>query len=138
MKMYAYVIDGRVQEVIPDVVSVDGIDVAISDRYTPEFVAALIECDESVSEGMAYSEGTFSLYVAPAPTPAEILAQNTAMRDLLISQASLAMAPLQDAVDLDEATADETALLKQWKLYRVAVNRVDLTVQDCAWPARPA
>ncbi|PLV18678.1 phage tail protein, partial [Pseudomonas guariconensis] len=38
--------------------------------------------------------------------------------------ADSAIAPLQDAVDLDEATEAEAALLKEWKRYRVALNRL--------------
>lgn len=59
-------------------------------------------------------------------------------RDLLMSSASTAIQPLQDAVDLDEATDDETALLKKWKQYRVALNRLDLsTAPDITWPVLP-
>jgi len=59
-------------------------------------------------------------------------------RDLLMSSASTAIQPLQDAVDLDEATDDETALLKKWKQYRVALNRLDLsTAPDITWPLLP-
>lgn len=38
--------------------------------------------------------------------------------------ADYAIAPLQDAVDIEEATDAEVALLKAWKKYRVALNRV--------------
>ncbi|WP_433766626.1 tail fiber assembly protein [Pseudomonas putida] len=38
--------------------------------------------------------------------------------------ADKAIAPLQDAVDIDEATDAELLLLKAWKKYRVALNRV--------------
>jgi hypothetical protein len=37
--------------------------------------------------------------------------------------ADYAVAPLQDAVDVDEATEAEVAVLKAWKKYRVALNR---------------
>ena len=55
--------------------------------------------------------------------------------------ADSAIAPLQDAVDIDEATEAETALLKDWKRYRVALNRLPEqsgypTEND--WPAPPA
>ena len=55
--------------------------------------------------------------------------------------ADTAIAPLQDAVDLDEATETEAAALKQWKRYRVALNRLPdqpgyPAVID--WPAPPA
>ncbi|NBB61310.1 phage tail protein [Pseudomonas sp. ODNR1LW] len=54
--------------------------------------------------------------------------------------ADAAIAPLQDAVDIDEATAAEIALLKAWKKYRIALNRLPEqagypTVID--WPAAP-
>lgn len=55
----------------------------------------------------------------------------------LLSQATLAIAPLQDAVDLDEATDVEVAALKAWKQYRVAVNRIDTTTVDILWPKLP-
>lgn len=35
-----------------------------------------------------------------------------------------AIAPLQDAVDIGDATDAELALLKAWKTYRVALNRL--------------
>lgn len=90
--------------------------------------------------GWAYANGEFT---APPPPPvpplstAEILARNTSMRDDLLAQAAIAIAPLQDAVDLDDATAAETALLTKWKQYRVAVNRIVLTLTDPFWPSQP-
>lgn len=55
--------------------------------------------------------------------------------------ADAAIAPLQDALDIDESTAAEEALLKLWKRYRVALNRLPEqpgypTTID--WPAPPA
>jgi hypothetical protein len=66
-----------------------------------------------------------------------MLAANTATRNSLLNAAAGAMAPLQDAVDLGEATAQETALLTKWKQFRVAVNRIDLTAVSPAWPSPP-
>lgn len=87
-----------------------------------------------------------SLFTAPPLTEDEIAAQNaqkvannTAMKANLIAQATIAIAPLQDAVDLDEATDAETNSLKAWKQYRVAVNRIDAnTADDITWPEQPA
>lgn len=62
------------------------------------------------------------------------LAQRRAVADAAIT-------PLQDAVDIDEATADEEGRLKLWKKYRVALNRLPdqpgypATID---WPAPPA
>ncbi|SAK89638.1 Caudovirales tail fiber assembly protein [Caballeronia glebae] len=62
------------------------------------------------------------------PTPDQIKLQNTAMRDSLLALAKNAIVSFQDAVDPDEANNAENALLKQWKQFRVAVNRVDFTL----------
>lgn len=54
--------------------------------------------------------------------------------------ADSAIAPLQDAVDLDEATEAEAALLKEWKRYRVALNRLPDQPgypNEITWPAPP-
>ncbi|AWP32198.1 tail fiber assembly protein [Pantoea eucalypti] len=54
-------------------------------------------------------------------------------------EAANLMAPLQDAVDIGEATEEEEAAIKDWKKYRVAVNRIDLTkAPDITWPEKPA
>lgn len=74
---------------------------------------------------------------ADTPSDAEILALNKALRDSLLGVAALAIAPLQDAVDLDMATSEEVALLRQWKLYRVALNRLDLSTEIPEWPNTP-
>ncbi|EAO0099756.1 tail fiber assembly protein [Salmonella enterica] len=60
-------------------------------------------------------------------------AEGTKSRLLLIASGKIA--PLQDAVDLDEATDKEKASLLAWRKYRVLVNRVDTTNPD--WPYVP-
>lgn len=56
----------------------------------------------------------------------------------LMAEATVVIAPLQDAVDLDEATDEEIALLKEWKKYRVTLNRIDPeTAPDIVWPVKP-
>lgn len=77
----------------------------------------------------------------PEPVPADPLqqAQEKVARQRAIADA--AIAPLQDAVDLEEATEAEVALLKEWKRFRVALNRLPEqegypTTID--WPALPA
>lgn len=55
--------------------------------------------------------------------------------------ADAAIAPLQDAVELDEATEAEAALLIDWKRYRVALSRLadqEGYPNDIDWPAPPA
>lgn len=48
--------------------------------------------------------------------------------------------PLQDAVELDIATEDEVDLYKQWRTYRVLINRVSTQAGyplNVDWPASP-
>lgn len=55
--------------------------------------------------------------------------------------ADAAIAPLQDAVELDEATEAEAALLIDWKRYRVALSRLpdqEGYPNDIDWPTPPA
>lgn len=62
-------------------------------------------------------------------------------RDELIREAATRIAPLQDAVDLGDATAADEASLKKWKQYRVAVNRIDQQPGFPAtidWPVGPS
>ncbi|ELE7184895.1 tail fiber assembly protein [Salmonella enterica] len=56
-------------------------------------------------------------------------------KNRLLQMASEKIAPLQDAVDLNEATDKEKASLLAWRKYRVLVNRVDISKPD--WPEQP-
>ena len=71
-------------------------------------------------------------------TSEELIAQATTTRDSLMAIATTAIGPLQDAVDIGSATDAEVELLKQWKTYRVALNRLDLTTApNIKWPEKP-
>ena len=117
-----------------------GDEVPIEKRFVPEFVAALVEIPEGVEvqSGYTYVDKVFAPYVAPPPSAAEILARNTTARNALLALAAQAIAPLEDAADLDMATPQETAALIAWKTFRVQANRVDLTQASPTWPAMPA
>lgn len=78
---------------------------------------------------------------ARAPKPDELLASANARRDELLMVAGIRTAPLQDAVDLGEATVEDVANLRLWKQYRTAVNRVSGQVgfpSEIDWPDQPA
>lgn len=118
-----------------------------------------IEFDKDVLNVMAFKEGvpadllhSITLHVAvdespipeikePVDTPVDYAGE--ALAEILRHRASAdyAIAPLQDAVDIDEATDLEVLLLKEWKKYRVLLSRVPEqpgypTVID--WPIAPA
>lgn len=94
-----------------------------------EIVLALIKGGATVTD-----------YVEPEvvkPTPEQAA---TDEYDRLRGIADFTIAPLQDAVDLEEATAKEVASLKSWKQYRVALSRVHEQASYPAsikWPVPP-
>lgn len=56
----------------------------------------------------------------------------------LMSEATTAIAPLQDAVDTGIATEDETRQLTAWKTYRALLSRVNPEdAPDIKWPDKP-
>lgn len=133
MTTYARLADGVVYELL----TTDG---DITEMFPPgmEWIA-LGEEDSDVAQGWVYDAATqtFSAPVPPVPTPENIISTNTSTKTFLLALATVAIAPLQDALDLDDATDADLALLKKWKQYRVAVNRIDLTLKDPAWPDQP-
>ena len=78
--------------------------------------------------------------VALPPTTEELAVRAQEQRDQLLAIAANRMGPLQDAVDTDQATAEEAARLVLWKHYRIDLNRIEqqegfpVNVQ---WPVSP-
>lgn len=70
-------------------------------------------------------------------TPDELTVQAEQKKQRLLANAAKAIAPLQDAVDIGEATSEEEAKLKVWKKFRVGVNRVDTTQLPATFPPIP-
>lgn len=69
------------------------------------------------------------------PVPVDTVAEAEKKKRKLLNDAAVAISPLKDAVDLDMATDDEIAKLNALKIYRVKVNRVD--VSNPIWPDAP-
>jgi hypothetical protein len=59
-------------------------------------------------------------HAAAAQALAVIVAETARLR----ATSDAAIAPLQDAVDIDDATEADVVRLKAWKKYRVALNRL--------------
>lgn len=91
---------------------------------------------EEAQIGWGYAEGEFQ-EPPPIEIPPPAIAPAPEMLAFLLAEAAKVMAPLQDAVDIGEATPEEEATLVAWKRYRVALNRVDLTVAAPTWPTTP-
>jgi hypothetical protein len=143
-RIYAYIPGDFIVEIILPIID-DGaeIDIPIEDRYTPDFAALCVDISDIVpmpsANWLATKNGdawTFSPPPVYTPSPAEILATNTAYRNQLLAAANLVIPALQDAVDLDDPSANP-ALLLAWKQFRVNVNKVNLTLPSPTWPVPP-
>jgi hypothetical protein len=74
----------------------------------------------------------------PPPTYDELVMLAKSKKERLIASATVVIAPLQDALDLDMATDKEKSDLLSWKKYRVELNRVDESLSpDINWPKEP-
>ncbi|PVJ38445.1 tail fiber assembly protein, partial [Salmonella enterica subsp. enterica serovar Gaminara] len=68
----------------------------------------------------------------------ESVAKASERKAYYITVATNAINPLQDAVDLGDATDEEKRQLLLWKRHRVEVNRIDVTkAPDIEWPEQP-
>lgn len=75
-----------------------------------------------------------------AAQAAALMQRASQKKGLLLQYASSQIAILQDAVDQEMATEEETKALAAWKSYRVLVNRVDVESSAPAasdWPTAP-
>jgi hypothetical protein len=96
----------------------------------PPAVNGVIDWSQVVTQAM-------KAQAAAEQNLAQVAAEAAARRDV----ADDAIAPLQDAVDLEEATEVEVAELKAWKKYRIALNRLPDQPgypDTIDWPAPPA
>jgi predicted DNA-binding protein (UPF0278 family) len=66
------------------------------------------------------------------------IAVATAQKKQLLSEATMQIDYLQDAIDTEIATDEEKALYSLWKKYRALLNRIDIdTAPDIEWPEKP-
>lgn len=134
MMRYARIENGKVMEQVET-------DANIVKMFPPQMVWIDVTGVVGVTDGWVAVEvdGNWSV-TAPAPAVpcmTEILAMNIIARDQLLATAAVRIAPLQDAMDLGDATAADAELLRRWKQYRVLVNRLDLAVATPLWPEAP-
>jgi uncharacterized protein (DUF1499 family) len=79
-----------------------------------------------------FEQGEIIAYTVPASEVAE------REKNVRMVEANVAIAPLQDAVELSMATDEETNALTAWKKYRVLLSRIDTSkAPDIVWPTKP-
>ncbi|MDD0980690.1 tail fiber assembly protein [Pseudomonas shahriarae] len=80
-------------------------------------------------------------YVEPEVSKPDPLAEAVDEYNRLRQAADFTIAPLQDAADLGAATQSELHSLSAWKMYRIALSRVQTHQgypQSIEWPVAPA
>lgn len=129
--IYARIYENKVAELFET-------DDDITQMFHPDLIwVDITNLDPQPGERWNYVDGVFTPPTLSVRTPEMIHGENVLRRDYFLGVAALAIAPLQDAVDLDMATEEEVAALRAWKLYRIAVNRVILSVDSIVWPDFP-
>lgn len=74
----------------------------------------------------------------PQKTKDEMIIEAEQIKRALIAESSAEIAPLQYAVDLSIATAEEILRLTKWKTYHVDLNRIDTSLApDINYPEKP-
>lgn len=129
------VIDGNS---VVNVILWDGIETPTEASETPfrdsfgSQVLLQLPVGSAVAPGWSYDGTDFSppAVVPPPPMTAE---QAQAMKTALIAEATTRIAPLQDMVDMGDASPEEEAELLAWKRYRIALTRITSTT--AGWPA---
>ncbi|AJJ11833.1 caudovirales tail fiber assembly family protein [Yersinia rohdei] len=107
--------------------------VEVSNKLFQEFITA-----PAGKERKADTDGMPRWVDVQPPSEIELIAQAEYKKTELMSQANSEIAPLQDAVDLNMANADEVTALQTWKKYRVLLNRVDIdAAPEIDWPVAP-
>lgn len=97
----------------------------------------------AVDIGYLYSKGKLSAPPLTEEQKAEIesrqISANLSLKEFLVSEATQRRDILQDAVDMDEATDEETTALPLWKKYRLLLSRIDANIAgEIQWPDKPS
>lgn len=92
--------------------------------------------DEFIADDLALISEQEALAITnPPPSKGQLISEAEYQKQALLNEATAAIAPLQDAVDLGIATDEEREQLRTWKEYRVQVNRVDVGLgMSVNWP----
>jgi len=142
MTVYALIEDYLVKELFET-------DLDIKTLFVPEFIWVDVTNVQGIKPGWVAtnvgSSWSFAEYVAPPPTPEQVLASQTIkLQDLtqvsIVQKTSLTnrVSTINDAIELEMATEEEEAelpvrvlQLKAWKTYGVLLGRV---TAQAGWP----
>ena len=116
----------------------DGVICAMSTDISRLWPVGLSVTEMNASEfpDGAEPDGTWILDGSKIYPDAVAIATRTKLN--LLSNANQKISPLQDLLDIEEASDSDKAKLTEWKKYRVLLNKIDVAVQDITWPEIPA
>ncbi|MFH2497050.1 tail fiber assembly protein [Morganella morganii] len=108
------------------------------DNEKEQVPAIFFEIDGKIKGMHKMTKKEVEVHINPPVTKEQLIAEAEARKQALIAEANAAITPLQDAVDLGMITPVEEAALKEWKIYRVLLSRVNAsTAPDTIWPVKP-
>lgn len=108
------------------------------DNEKEQVPAIFFEIDGRIKGMHKMTKKEVEVHINPPVTKEQLMAEAEARKQALIAEANAAITPLQDAVDLGMITPVEEAALKEWKIYRVLLSRVNTsTAPDTIWPVKP-
>ena len=128
---YSSTTNGAYIDALSPSIPEDAVEIS-KELYSELFTTTI---DGTVGPG---ADGLPVLIPSAGPTEEELALRR---RDRLLNVATARMAPLQDAVDIGEATSDEEAELTAWKRYRMLLNRIQQQSgfpNAIEWPAVPS
>lgn len=129
MKTYARIENQLVAEIV-------SLNVKPEKLYHPSLIwVDITALPEQPDVNYKYSDGVFS---APGSETENAILVASSRLTAEMDEASRAIAPLQDAVDVGIATDAEITQLSEWKRYRVALSRIDIDEpHEIKWPLKP-
>lgn len=115
---------------------------ALGEEYVP-FTASPDDSEEYgreiYAQCIAGKWGAVRAYVVAVKSQAQLIADATAEKSQLQSEAEGIIVPLERALRLGMATAAEKKRLEAWEKYSVLLSRVDTgKPADIEWPQNPA
>ncbi|WP_307773608.1 tail fiber assembly protein [Providencia stuartii] len=109
----------------------------IKDEYDA-ILPVFFDIRESLKSFKKMTPKEVDAHLNPPISKEQLIAEAEQQKQSLLAEANNAIAPLQDAVDLDIATDEEEVQLTAWRKYRVLLNRVDTsTAPEIDWPEKP-
>ena len=62
---------------------------------------------------------------------------NKQLKESLLKEVNIEIDILNDKIEFDEATDDDVAMLKKWKLYRISLKKLDASDINVIFPEKP-